>query len=151
MKFLSLSRPWDWAIFDPVAAKDIENRSWPPPIGVIGQDIALQSAGSWDKRAMPTFTRLGLDNFPERFSLYPSGVIRGVVTIERVVTTDNTLTPTQKRWRMPEFGEYAWVLGSVTPFRTFVPCKGAQGLRTLPEDVEVEVRRALAAARIPRT
>jgi len=137
MKFLSLSRPWDWAIFDPIARKHLENRTWPPPIAMIGETIALQSARSWDDGAFQMFQRLGLTHCPMKFTDYPSGIIRGVVTIDRVVTEDRTLADEQKRWF---FGPYGWVFSDVRPFQSHVACKGAQGLRSLPPDVEAQVR-----------
>ena len=144
MKFLSLSRPWDWAIFDPVARKHIENRTWAPPIAMIDQEIALQSAKSWDEDAFRFFDELGISNYPARYDQYPSGIIRGVVTLDRVVTETKTLAPDQARWF---FGPYGWCLDAVTPFETFAPCKGAQGLRDLPADAEVAVQHEIAKIR----
>jgi hypothetical protein len=135
MRFLSLSRPWPWALFDFIADKGIENRSWAPPIDLIGHQIAIQSAQSWDDDAMGYFLKLGLDHFPHRKDLYPSGVIAGVATIDRVVTSARTLGA-QARWF---FGEYGWVLTHRIALPTPVPCKGAQGLRTLPPDIATAV------------
>lgn len=140
MRVLSLSRPWPWAIFDPVARKHIENRSWPPPIAMIGKRIALQSAKSWDDDAISYFLELGLGHFPNRKDSHPHSVIQGVVTIDRVVTVDRTLAPDQRRWF---FGPYGWVLAWVTPLPEPVPCKGAQGLRALPDDVSRLVQEQL--------
>ncbi len=137
MKFLSLWRPWDWAIFDDVARKHIENRKWPPPIRMIGETIALQSVPRWDDNAIRWFIKIGLTHFPNRIELYPHDIIRGVVTIDRVVTEARTLPPDQQRWFM---GPFAWVLTDVKRFETPVPCKGGQGLRNLPTDVDREVR-----------
>lgn len=145
MKFLSLSRPWDWAIFDEVARKHIENRDWQPPVWMIGQQIALQSAKSWDDAAIVKFCKLGLE-YPSRYDQYPWFVIRGVVTIERIVTSDRTLPDDQKRWFTGDFG---WVLTEVRRFQSFVPCKGGQGLRNLPPSVEQQVMTQLQIA--PRT
>lgn len=149
MRFLSLSRPWTWAIFDPVADKGIENRSWPPPVDMIGERIALQAAKSWDDDAIRMFLRLGLQHFPNRKDSYPFFVIVGVATIERVVTESRTLTPAQARWFFPPTPEdpnYGWILGDRIPLRAPVPCKGAFGLRPLPTDVEALVLEQLRGA-----
>jgi hypothetical protein len=141
MKMLSLSRPWGWAIFDlKDGPKTVENRVWAPPIEMIGKRIALQAAKSWDDDALRFFLRLGLDGFPNRKENYPSGVILGVATIDRVVTTERTLTPVQARFF---FGPYGWVLSDVLKLDTPIPSKGAQGLRELPSDVNALVLAAL--------
>ena len=46
MRFLSLSRPWPWAIFDlpEPDAKRVENRVWPCHPSVVGQVLALHAA-----------------------------------------------------------------------------------------------------------
>jgi len=141
MRVLSLWRPWPWAIFDPVADKGIENRSWPPPVDLIGHQIALQSAQKWDDGAITMFLRLGITHFPNRKDAYPSGVITGVGTLDRVVTTSNTLSAAQERWFM---GEYGWVLTDRVGFTAPVVCKGGQGLRYLSDEQEAQVRQQLA-------
>lgn len=142
MRFLSLSNPWPWAIFDldPFVAKRLENRSWAPAISMIGKRIALHAAKSWDDNAPGFFLRLGFDGFPARRDLYPTGVILGFATIARVVTEDRTLHPDQKRWY---FGPYGWVLEDVLKLPTPIPCKGAQGLREMPPDVNDQALAAL--------
>lgn len=149
MRFLSLSRPWPWAIFDPVADKGIENRSWAPPIDLIGHVIALQAAKSWDDGAISFFLKLGISHFPNRKDLYPEGVIVGVATLDRVVTTARTLTPVQARWFFEPTEErpnYGWVLANRIALRSPVPCKGAQGLRTLVPEIAAQVQSQLEAA-----
>lgn len=136
MRFLSLWRPWTWAIFDPIADKGIENRSWAPPVDLISHRIAIQAAQKFDLDAITLFMRLGINHFPARNDLYPSGVIVGVATIDRVVTTDRTLPPNQRRWF---FGEYGWVLTDRVGFTTPVACKGGQGLRHLSAEQEAQV------------
>lgn len=148
MRFLSLSRPWPWAIYDPVADKGIENRCWPPPISQIGQRIALHAAKSWDDRAITMWIELGLTGFPSRKDLYMSGVIVGVATIERVVTESRTLSPAQRRWFFeptPQDPNFGWVLGDRIKLRVPIPCRGAQGLRELPPDVNDAVMAQLKA------
>lgn len=47
-------------------------------------------------------------------------------------------------WRVP--GMWSWVLTDVIALPEPVPCRGAQGLWTLPEDVEAAVREQMARA-----
>lgn len=144
VRFLSFSQPWLWGILDPVARKHIENRTWPPPIAMIGRRIALHAAKSWDDDAISMFLRLGLTEFPPRRALYPVSSIVGVATIDRVVTEARTLPPDQARWFL---GPVGWVLTDVIVLATTIPCKGAQGLRELPPEVTARVLQALE--RIP--
>lgn len=149
MLFLSLSRPWTWAIFDTVANKGIENRSWPPPISAIGQRIGVHAAKSWDDDAIRMFIGMGLTGFPNRKDLYPSGFIIGVATIDRVVTEARTLPPAQARWFFeptPEDPNYGWILTDRTPLRSPVACAGEQGLRRMPLVVERLVLEQLRGA-----
>lgn len=150
MRFLSLSRPWPWAFLTEELAPDdrklIENRSWMPPISQIGQRIALHAAKSWDDRAMGIFLRLGLQAMPGRKDRYPAMVVFAVATIERVVTEPRTLSLAQQRWWM---GPCAWVLADLVALSVPIPCRGAQGLRELPPEVEALVLKQLERAYVP--
>ncbi len=148
MRILSFSNPWLWSIVSPSCRfpKKIENRSWPPPISQIGKRIALHAAKSWDDDAVGFFLRLGIDNFPARKDLYPSGVIVGVATIDRVRTCTEDerprdIAPEQQRWA---FGPFCWVLEDVRELPTAIPFRGAQGLRELPADVTAAIEAQLA-------
>lgn len=151
MRFLSLSRPWPWAFtteeLPPLERKLIENRSWMPPISQIGALIALHAAKSWDPDAIGFFIRLGLRDMPGRKELYPSGVVFAVATLERVVTEARTLPAAQQRWF---FGPCGWVLRDMVALPVPVPCRGAQGLRELPADVEMAVRLQLDRIEVVR-
>lgn len=140
MRFLSFSQPWLWAVLDEVADKGIENRSWQPPISMIGQRIALHAAKSWDDAAIPFFIKLGIEH-PARRELYPTGAIVGVATIDRIVTTPKMLAADQARWF---FGEFGWVLTERITLLEPIPMKGAQGLRHLPPEVEGPLQAQLA-------
>jgi hypothetical protein len=142
MKYLSLWRPWTWAIFDPIANKGIENRPWQPNVDMIGQRFAIQAVPKWDDSAISFFMQLGLDHFPNRKDQYPFDAVVGVVTLDRVVTNVRSLPSDQKRWF---FGEYGWVIVNRIALPNPVYCKGVRGLRDLPDDVEREVLKQLAA------
>ncbi len=151
MRVLSLSRPWPWTIFDLIEdPKTIENRCWMPPIEVIGEQIAFHAAKSWDDSAISFLHKLGIENCPARFDLHPHGVIAGVVTLERIVTTARTLRPRDARWffetRDDGKQNYGWVLSDAIKLAEPIPLRGAQGLRHLPADVEALVRAQLDGA-----
>lgn len=150
MRFLSFSQPWLWSITDlvvpagfAVEPKRIENRTWMPPISMIGQRIALHAAKSFDDDAVGFFLRLGIDWFPARRELYATSCIVGVATIDRVVTVPSTLRPGQRPWF---FGPYGWILTDVQRFADVVPMKGGQGLRHLAPEHDAQVAARLEAA-----
>lgn len=150
MKFLSLSRPWDHAILDLPSdiAKTIENRGWLPPVELIGQRIALHAAKSFDDAAFSFFGWLGIaERFPQRYDAYPFGVIRGVATIDRCVSKSDTLTDAQRRWFFEKRADgkqnYGWLLVDVRRLVTPVPCRGVQGLRECPPDVNAAIEAQL--------
>lgn len=138
MKFLSFSQPWLWAILN--AGKHVENRVWQPPIAMIGQRFALHAAKSWDADAVSMFTRFAIDA-PNRYDSYEKSAIVGVATIDRIVTTAKTLPPDQARWF---FGPFGWILTDVRKLATPIPMKGAQGLRGLAPEVEMQINAQLA-------
>lgn len=142
MKALSLSQPWLWAVelfaSDP-AGKGIENRSWPPPISMIGQRIALHAAQSWDDDAAGMFFRQLRDRqdllgrMPGARARYAKSVITCTVIIDRVVTESRTLSDLQRGWF---FGPYGWVLRDVRVLAEPIACSGNRKLWTLPEGLE---------------
>lgn len=146
MKFLSLWQPWLWAILDPRARKWVENRDWMPKIEMIDQRIALHAAKTFDVDAVSLFLEYGIDWFPARKDMYPTGAILGVATIDRIVTDKRRLPEDQQRWF---FGEYGWLLRDVIALPEPVPCRGERGLRVLPPDVERAVNDQLARPRAP--
>lgn len=144
MKALSLSQPWCWSIFDPIADKDIENRSWPPPFAMVGKRIAIHAAKSWDDKCVYKimgdtvtpigfFQRLGITHAPVRYDLYAASMIVGVATIGRVVTDVGTLSDRQSRWF---FGEFGWVLTDRRKLQNPILCGGKQGLWTVDPIIE---------------
>lgn len=144
MRVLSLSRPWPWTIFDLlVDPKTIENRCWMPPVEVVGERIAFHAAKSWDDSAISFLLDLGIVDCPARFDMHPHGVIIGVVTLDRIVTTSRTLKPKDARWFFEKRADgkqnYGWVLTDRVKLAEPIPLRGAQGLRHLPKDVEALV------------
>ena len=121
---------------NPEVIKKIENRTWAPPQDQIGKTIALHAAKSWDKTAFSYFHRIGITDYPGRFDLYPSGVVLGVATIDRVRTGDREnlpkdLEPNQRRWF---FGPFGWFMIDAVSLPDPIPLKGGQGLRELPPE-----------------
>lgn len=152
MRALTLIRPWCWAIVH--AGKDIENRSWPPPEKVIGSVIAIHSGlkfsdeavGAIDGIAAPTYE---VGQFaPTHERLWPGGRIVGTARIvgwakDRGnptwvgVDPDVAFAAIHSPWYGGPFG---WILRDAKALAEPVPCRGGQGLWTVPAEVEARVR-----------
>ncbi len=135
MKGLSFSQPWLWAILH--ANKRVENRDWMPPIDMIGQQIALHAAKSFDDDGVPFLGTLGIEDRP---TSYVKSAIVGVATIDRVVTKDKTLPDDQRRWF---FGPNGWILRDVVEIAQPIPWDGALSLWLVPPIVESLIHRQL--------
>jgi|SRR5215470_370774 len=145
MRVLSLSRPWPWAIFDPIARKHTEFRNWMPAQEAIGLPVAIHAAVSWDKRATRIFLEIGLDHFPMRYDAHPHGVICGVVTLDRVLgDSPPALAADQMRWAGHGLGRYAWCLSDVRPIPALIEWPGRQGLRLLPSEIVRRIEHLLS-------
>lgn len=121
---LTLQRPWEYAIFN--LGKDVENRTWRPPVSMIGQYLAIHAGQTYDKA--------GARWIEQKFGLVipetQGGVIVGVVKLADVVTESTS------PWFVGPFG---WVLAEKVAIEP-VPCSGKLGLWALPDDVLEQVR-----------
>lgn len=139
MKALTLKHPWAYCICH--LGKRIENRSWQPPKSLIGQRIAIH--GGEAPKSKPSKARV-LDEalrlihqYGRHIGVhdadYEDVVMTGIVA---VVTLKGVLGPNEGRvlaWK--DDGFYGWKLSDVVVLDRPVPCKGAQGLWDVPEDV----------------
>lgn len=143
MKALTLQAPWGWAIT--TAGKNIENRTWPPRVPP-GTLIAIHAGKTLDDGARhhPAMRHAMQAVEGETDPWLIPGVI-GVATVFGAHAAGAACTPACATWGMPQDDEartWHWqILG--WPLATPVPCRGALGLWTLPEDVEAAVRRQL--------
>lgn len=140
MLALTLKRPWDAAMV--YLDKDIENRKWPPPPGVVGTRIALHAGLGWDDEG-EAFIR-GLIGpavwlaHKSRSLAFNGGMVLATVKVERVLhRSDLPLDPkASSRWF---FGPYGWVCTERIVLRTPIRCRGMQKLWRLPPEVEAAV------------
>lgn len=151
MRALTLWQPWAWAVV--AGHKLVENRPWPPPANLWADEvIAIHAGKTWDPGGATSILELlELDEFPDRDPLVrAAGAIVGVARIANHVRVNSAhhqhhpdqLDPEEARWF---FGPYGWVLRDVRRLDVAVPCRGFQMLWKLPPEVELEVRRQLAA------
>lgn len=144
LQALTLIRPWPWAIIH--AGKPVENRTWAPPASLIGRPIAIHAGKKWDDAAAGDIASAAdLSVLPAEAQR--EGIV-AVAIIDRVVrgewhpgSKDPVLA---SEWYS---GPVGWVLRDVVELREPVPCRGAQGLWPVPEDVIELVRKRYKEAR----
>lgn len=134
MRAVSVWPPWSYAIT--CLGKRCENRSRMPPRGIRGKELALHATLKEDRDAYRALRAAGY----EVPTILVKGAVVGVVTISGYVRSRTELPHEQRRWWI---GPVGWVLSDVVALAEPIPCRGQQGIWTLPDAVEAEVRRQL--------
>lgn len=134
---LTLWRPWAAVVVD--GPKDIENRRWAPPPWIMGKRIAIHAGKHMDdvgERWIEDKVReLGVSCAPRLAILAAVGAIVGTA---RVVGVHAPVAPLdfQHRtspWHMRD--QYGWILADRCAVDRPVPCRGAQKLWRVPEEL----------------
>lgn len=133
MKALTIHQPWASAIVD--GPKRVENRTWRPPSSLIGQQLAIHAGLHEPDELIIDTVQFYWQKCPVYVEDFRRGVILGVVTVTDVMDVA-TAWPKHRPWAT---GPWCWELDDVRQLQVPVPCKGRQGLWTLPEDVEAQV------------
>ncbi len=150
MRGLTLHQPWDLPMFD--GRKPVENRKWAPPPSIIGERISLHAGKTYDYEGAEFIKRvLQLETLPST----PHSVIGATTTVvgwirlgaregtgEVIVrsSSDMPINDHLVALRSPWlFGPYAWVLRDTVKLAKPIPCRGAQGLWTVPPEIELRV------------
>jgi hypothetical protein len=143
MKSITLTPAWAFAVAH--LAKSVENRTWFPPKGYVG-DLAIHAGQKRDPTAVEFITSLGL-TLP---ATLPTGVVVAVVHVDGYHTESecdryNGCSP----WAMfAADGDkplYHWTLSHVRPL-TPVAAVGRLGWWDLPPAVDIAVHAQLATA-----
>lgn len=167
MKALTIWPEWAWAICQ--LGKDIENRTWSPPASVIGHRIAIHAGknvgGRYDparREAIDYYDlvaemagRAGIElrhiyhdgnkigfswyRFEEGhikdvnrfFASLPRG---GILATARIAGWSRS---SDSPWAAD--GQVHWQLEDVQVLRQLIPCRGAQGLWSVPEAIESKI------------
>lgn len=147
MLALTLWRPWDTAILR--LGKPVENRDWPPPAKLVGKRFALHSGKKFDMDGAATIFLLAhKDGFSHEVirdriarSEALDSVILGTVKLVRVISKAQPQLGERDPLADSEwfFGDFGWVVEEPFALPRPVPCKGMQGLWTMPPDVEAQV------------
>lgn len=141
MKALTLKAPWAFAVV--ALGKRVENRTWRPPVSLIGQRIAIhagaggtakekkavsdiyarcKSSGSWLKYAQRVLHH-------ERSAIVATAVISSVRHIDDISESERT------PWHV---GPWCWELTDVREVQP-VAVKGRLGLWNVPAEVAAEL------------
>lgn len=139
MRALTLWQPWSWAVAK--AGKRIENRSWPPPQWIIGEQIAIHAGLRIEREQFAELLDELGDERPADSDLV-RGAIESVATVVGWVEHVRPDHP-QARWFC---GPCGWALDGVVALPRPVPCRGNRKLWIVPVDIEAEVRRQIQEA-----
>lgn len=143
MKSLSVKQPWAWAIMH---GKLVENRTWTTSHR---GPIAIHAGKGWDRdgEESPLVQQAWQAAGKQLFKLDPSfgeialGAVVAVAELAGVCSSpigrDGQLMCDCGPWAAA--GQWHWKLTDVRPLAEPVPCRGALGLWTLPDDVEAAV------------
>lgn len=161
MKALTIQQPWAWAVA--AGGKDIENRTWG---SAVGGPLAIHAGKARDDAAgdhpliVEAFGRVfplppkwptdaERDEFARRWDSPASrawaarGAVVAVADVAGLCLAGEDVEWCEcGPWAVP--GQVHWQLGNVRLLDRPVPARGAQGLWTLPADVEAAVREQLA-------
>lgn len=111
MKAITLWQPWATLVV--LGYKHYETRSWKPPDNLIGERIAIHASKKWNKRLKSIAEGLNGDLDLGLTSL-PLGAVIGLVTIEKVITTEEALEEMETKLEeyMGDYSpnRYAWKL-----------------------------------------
>lgn len=156
MKAVPLWQPW--ATLIALGEKRVETRSWPPPIAVVGERVAIHATkgglSKSDERDI-----LELDHFQAAFGrhgwpddvweiqdLLPRGAIVATARVARATRiTDKSAAALRER-NLAEYafgnyepGRWAWVLEDVEQLPEPIAATGHQGIFDLPREIARQV------------
>lgn len=142
---LTLKHPWPFAICR--LYKDVENRTWQPPRALRGRYFAIhggkipasKNEREWvEEEAIDLIDEHG-DHLTSKGMMPAENLLGGIYLtgIVAVARLADVVTEATSPWFD---GPVGWVLDDVTELPRPVPCKGAQGLWQVPEDIAGRVR-----------
>lgn len=142
MLALTVKQPWADAIAR--GLKLLENRSWAPPRGRIGEDLAIHAAVRDDRAGLERYRELAGDEARPLETMTKGSI----VAIVRLVGALNLGTgevlgdvePGEVRASPWAAGPWVWVLADVRSLPEPVPCRGALGLWAVPKALAFDKR-----------
>lgn len=143
LRALTLIQPWAWAVAH--AGKAIENRTWPPPKWLVGQRLAIHAGMKWDEDAVAFIEDVSGRAPPAERT---HGAIVAIAKVAGVLEDCDVDRGGARRSANLEWfaGPCGWLLEDVVAIEP-LPCKGAQGLWPVPDELLPVLRARYAAAR----
>jgi hypothetical protein len=143
MKALSVRAPFWWFILH--AGKDIENRDWPT---TFRGTVYLHASKWFSKPAVIEDAHSAVECFNKTLHICSGEEITwdemraaGGCVVGKVDIVD-CVTASASPWF---FGRYGFVLANPVAFAQPIPCKGALGFFTVPDEVLAQLRQAVPA------
>jgi activating signal cointegrator 1 len=154
VKALTIYQPW--ASLECQGLKGTETRAWPTSYRGF---LAIHAGLKWDdylqerQRKLHNYlVRRGSIGLPGEL---PRGVVLGVgELVECLQVTEDNQTMFAEFDRIAgdlSLGRYVWVLERVRPLRHPIPCRGMQGLWSVPARVQALIRLELGGDDIPQS
>jgi hypothetical protein len=138
VKALTLWQPW--AGFVAAGMKRIETRSWPTKYrGEVAIHAGMKLT-PWAKDFPPHILRGLLEADPDG-KLRHYGSILAVATLSDCIRTQDLVCLDDRERLLGNYepGRWAWRLESVIVLDNPVPCRGMQGLWTVPPEIEKKI------------
>lgn len=109
---LSIQQPWAWAIMR--GYKPIENRTWKPPINLVGKPFWVHASKVVDGGGLEQLKKLGVPGVPKQKD-YITGAILGAVRLAKVLDSHPSIYFS---------GPWGWLLESPLGLPEPIPMKG---------------------------
>lgn len=137
LQALTIWQPWAWAIAR--AGKDVENRTWHPPRSAIGRPLAIHAGKRFDDDAVESLWLTVADELQDDVPECAEACTRGAIIAVATLAEVKALGEGTARFSPWYGGPVGWVLEDVIELAMPVPCRGAQGLWTVPEHLAADV------------
>lgn len=127
-KALSVRQPFAWALFH---GKDVEDRTWPLPPGIIGQTILIHASSfkkwSWSELTNEQFTQVTSEGW-SRVAIYPMGALIGAGRFTGCLPKSAS-----GLWKVK--GQYGFQWKPEIEFKTPIPYRGQLKFFDVPDDI----------------
>ena len=153
LRALTVKQPWTWAILH---GKPVENRSWPSPHWLTEVAIHAGARSGWDEDGefsalvQAAWRKFAADP-PPLNTVAPLSPDAIHIDFSAIVAVAEGLSSHHSRdcggrcsdWAV--HGQWHWVWRKLRVLPRTVPCRGAQRLWRVPDDIESAVRAQLEA------
>ena len=141
MKALTIKQPWAWAITD--STKRVENRTWKPPYGTVGQRIAIHTSATISQADMILCRQISPVPLPDTSDLLAGYIVATTILRAYIVVDGSGGVIEQTRYAEnynPHadpwfFGPVGWLLEDVIKLPNPIPCRGKLKLWDAPVEL----------------